>query len=208
MPRLEPEQKDVYKKYLVEFMSFKDDAAYDEDHEFTQNELGQITPQQLKRWMCLKVFGDPDPGAGDRPTEGRSSSLEYYKKAISYFMPNKLTPWNVFTNSGNPTRSVEVNELIKVVKKYEVRKQGKPSSARRALVETEFEQAIDIMESHDDSKKGITMSGLNRFQYHMIGRVDDTCKFLVEDLKRNPQHNDTLLVVGQDVLVEKCHGGT
>ena len=48
MPRLEQEQKDVYKKYLVEFMSFKDDEAYEEDHEFTQNELGQITPQELK----------------------------------------------------------------------------------------------------------------------------------------------------------------
>ena len=40
-------------------------------------------------------------------------------------MPNKLIGWNVVTQTGNPTRSVPVNQLIKDVKKAEVRRQGK-----------------------------------------------------------------------------------
>jgi hypothetical protein len=39
-------------------------------------------------------------------------------------MPNKLMPWNAFSGVENPKNSVEVNELIKKVKKKEVRHQG------------------------------------------------------------------------------------
>ena len=41
--------------------------------------------------MC-KAYEIPDPGPNDNPTEGRSSALAFAKKAISYFMPNKLMP--------------------------------------------------------------------------------------------------------------------
>jgi hypothetical protein len=46
-------------------------------------------------------------------------------------MPNKLASWNSLIRCGNPTRSIPVNELIKAVKKKEVRKQGKQSAAVR-----------------------------------------------------------------------------
>ncbi len=48
-------------------------------------------------------------------------------------MPNKLVAWNVATESGNPTRSIPFNGLIKKVKKGEVRKRGKATEARRPL---------------------------------------------------------------------------
>jgi hypothetical protein len=52
----------------------------------------------------------------------RLSSLEFWKKAISFF---RLIPWNSSTSQeGNPTKSIVVNDLIKRVKKKEVRKQG------------------------------------------------------------------------------------
>ena len=72
--------------------------------------------------MCLKVHGKEDPGPQDNPIHGRSSTLEYYKKAISHFMPNRLIAWNVMSQVGNPMRSTEVNALIKAVKKKEVRR--------------------------------------------------------------------------------------
>jgi hypothetical protein len=40
------------------------------------------------------VHGIPDPTPEDNPTHGRASSLMYYKKAILYFMTNKLMPWD------------------------------------------------------------------------------------------------------------------
>ena len=84
--------------------------------------------------MNIKTFGTPNPTNDVNPTECRSSSLEYWKKAISFFMPNRLIVWVSDRKEGNPTRrSIEVNNLIKCVKKKEVRKQGRPSKAKRPL---------------------------------------------------------------------------
>jgi hypothetical protein len=182
----------AYKRYLTQFMSFRGGLLYGDEYEFTPEELAEITPNQLVQWMSVKVFGVANPGPEDHPTLGRSTSLEFYEKAISSFMPHRITPWNSITNFGNPTRSVEVNDLIKRVRKKEVRKQGKASQARRALEPEEFEQLIAIIEENADNNR-YALSALNRFQFHMIARIDDTAKFYVEDLKANTQFDFTLL---------------
>ena len=41
--------------------------------------------------------------------------------------------WDLQRNSGNPTKSVKVNELIKRVKKAEVRKECEASAAWHAM---------------------------------------------------------------------------
>jgi hypothetical protein len=46
------------------------------------------------------------------------------KKRFLFFHPNRLMDWSSGRNEGNPTRSIEINNLIKRVKKKEVRKQG------------------------------------------------------------------------------------
>ncbi len=107
-------------------------------------------------------------------------------------MPHRLQPWNLLTNFENPTRSVEVNDLIKRVKKKEVRWQGKASQARHALEPEEFEQLIELIEENPDERRYL-MSALNRFQFHMIARIDDTAKFYVKDLKANSQFDFTIL---------------
>ena len=109
--------RDQYKPYLIAFMRFRDGVAYEKNHEFSEQELGTITPIQIVRWMSLKVYGTPDPEYDANPTEGRSSSLVYYKKALSFFMPNSGWPWNALSNppAGNPTKSGPVNDLIKRV---------------------------------------------------------------------------------------------
>jgi hypothetical protein len=70
--------------------------------------------------------------------------LLYWKKAISFFKPNHHPAWDVPNNSGNPTKSADINDLIKTVKKKEVQQQGKPSSAKSPLEESEFEQPGNI----------------------------------------------------------------
>ena len=72
--------------------------------------------------MRFKVYGKADPDVNDMPTQGRLSSLEFTKKAISQFMPDKLQSWLIRRQDGNPTQSVAVNDLIKLVKKKEVQK--------------------------------------------------------------------------------------
>ena len=187
-----PSLRDQYKPSLIGLMSFRDGVDYDKNYEFSPEELGTITPDEIVRWMSLKVYGTPDPEYDANPTEGRANSLTYYKKALSSFMPNRLMHWNELANPpvGNPTKSSQVNDLIKRVKKKEVRKQGKPTQARKAFEEKEFEQLIQMMEQYGDVEKRLFVSAVFRFQYAMIARIDDTAKFRLDDLKPNHQHSE------------------
>jgi hypothetical protein len=156
--------------------------ACEKDHVFSQDELVALTPSDIKRWMCVKACGMPEPGPDDHPTECRSSSIEFWKKAISSFMPNGLMQWNVISNVGNPTKSIEVNDLVKAVKKKEVRKLGKASSARRPLQHDEFQDVPAFPKGHDDPMKRFALPGFFIFRCNLIARIDDTSKFKFENL--------------------------
>jgi hypothetical protein len=117
--------------------------VYEKDHIFSQEELAALmTPNDIKRWMCVKAYITAKPGVDDNSTLCRSTLLKFWKKAISFFMPNRLMSWNVLGNVGNPTKSVEINNLIKAVKKKEVRKQSKASSARCPLQHDEYQSML------------------------------------------------------------------
>ena len=151
---LVPSKVSRYKSVLCDVMTFMHgrDPPYGKEKEFTDEELIELQPTTIVGWMCLKVYGTSQPSATDLPSKGRSSSLEYYKKALSWYMPNKLQAWDVMSGRGNPTRSINVNQLIKVVKKREVRQEGKASSADRAFERDEFNQIIDMLASRQDIK--------------------------------------------------------
>ena len=100
---------------------------YQRDRTFTREHLLTLTPDDIVEIFYLKVYGSPNPAANEMPKYGRSTSLESYKKHISYFMPNCLICWDVQTLRGNPTWSITVNGLINQIKKEEVRKREKIS---------------------------------------------------------------------------------
>jgi hypothetical protein len=128
-----PQQnKNNFKPTLIHLMSLVDSVTYEKDQEFTQEQLTALTPGSIERWMKLRAYGTPDPGPDANPTHCCSTSLEYWKKALSNYMPNRLMHWHVTSQQGNPTKSIEVNDLIKKtkkIKKVEVRKKGRKSSA-------------------------------------------------------------------------------
>lgn len=184
-----------YFRYLLEFMSFKDGFHYQPDAVFTNRELLRITPIDIERWFKLKVFGTPDPANNAQPTFGRSSSLEHYKKSISYYMPDRLHGWCISTGTGNPTRSAQVNSLINKVKKLEVRKLGKASAARRALVDDEFLQTLRLLHLREgDVMKILLISAVMNFQYSLIARIDDACHMEKEELKPHSRFDFALTV--------------
>jgi hypothetical protein len=92
--------------------------------------------------------------------------------------------WNVAIQQGNPTKSAEVNNLIKKVKKCEVRHVGAPSKARRAAKMDEYRAALRILmaKPQNDLMRCYLVPSLTKFQFHMIGRVDDCSQFLMESL--------------------------
>ena len=62
--------------------------------------------------------------------------------------------WNDMANLPvkNPTKYAAVNDLISLVKKKEVRKQGKKSQARKQFEQPEFEKIIDLLEENFDEE--------------------------------------------------------
>ena len=130
----------------------------------------------------MKVYNDPDPNInnGDRPTFGRSESIAYAKKALSKFMPHRTANW--VNGQGNPTRSDVVNEMIKQVKKFEVRGEGAPSNAKRPLKQIEFRKSIMLFRAeNNDWNHRWRYPMMARWQYHLIGRLDDVSNFKVSD---------------------------
>ena len=84
------------------------------------------------------------------------------------------------TNQGNRTRSIEINNLIKQVKKKEVRKQGAPSHARRPMKTDEFRLVHGILQG---SKNPLWKFGINamiNFMFHLIAQIDDTTQVVLD----------------------------
>jgi hypothetical protein len=113
--------------------------------------------------------------------------LFFYKKAISYFIPNKHHLYDVQSGRGNPTKSPQVNELIKDVQQYEVRAQGVPSQARRDITVDEYREIINITKQHTDFGLTVRLPCMTKFQIHLIARVDDTTHIFANELKIHPK---------------------
>ena len=187
---MEEDNDVLYKGTLIAFMSWRDETAYEKDHEFTQEHLAGVTASEVAGWFKLKVYGTDTPGRDDRPVHGRAHSLLHYKKSLSWFMPNRNHTWNEMTNVGNPTRSQEVNDVINRVKKFETRHQGAPSKTRRPLKEGEFRSMITELRENDDIFIRFGVTALLAFQFHLIGRVDCCSKWLRQNLVAHDAHPD------------------
>ena len=182
-----PSEKPKYYAALVAFMNYRDnpEVPYTLQTLFTEEELLTINPEELMRWLNYKVYGMPDPSPDDRPTVGRANTMLFRKKAISYYMPNKITPWDVQYKRGNPTKSVLLNQIIDKVKKFQVRRKGKELCARRPIEVAEFEQTLKKLQEHSDIKRKYMVPAAIKFQYSMVACVDDTAHFQAVDLKPN-----------------------
>lgn len=103
-----------YEPYLRHLMSFAHHRTdiYPKGATFTKEQLLELQPQHIRDWLSKKAFGKVDWSYenGERPVHQRSSSMQFAKKAVSYFMPNKTPHW--CNGQGNPTKSDIVNKLI------------------------------------------------------------------------------------------------
>ncbi|KNC83550.1 hypothetical protein SARC_04197 [Sphaeroforma arctica JP610] len=78
-------------------------------------------------WPFSKIelsYGVQVPGPDDRPTLKRSNGILFDKKAISWYMPRNNMEWDLVEETGNPTKSPQLNTLIKQVTKFELRGEG------------------------------------------------------------------------------------
>jgi hypothetical protein len=59
-----PRRQTNYKPILVRVMSFLDDEEYNECENFTQEQLGGLTPNKLMLWFNDVTFGVSEPPTG------------------------------------------------------------------------------------------------------------------------------------------------
>jgi len=133
--------------HLVRLMGFVHGCQCTKDQTFAEAQLLELTPDHVSKCFNMLACGKQVPGPNDKPNKCRHTNLEQVKKAVSCFHPNKLQPWNAQAKCGNPTRSVPVNDVIKEVKRAEVRKQGVPSRAKRDLKRQEFRKTLRMLEA-------------------------------------------------------------
>ena len=169
-------------------------ALYSIHTVFSSEELSSIKLQEIVAWMKLTAFGYSDAGDDDVPTCGRSNTLAFHKKALSYFMPNKHLGWNKVSLTGNPTRSPEINDLIKWVRRHEVHGEGVSLQARHALTLPEFHSLVGMAPNSDTFNLQVHIPCILKFQVHLIARVDDTAHVLVSELQDHGLFNYTLQV--------------
>jgi hypothetical protein len=104
---------------------------------FFPTKVWEIVPNNIVRFFKFKGFLIEENcnicEATNRENGCQNSTLDMYKKRISFFMPNCIPTWDRLNNRGNPTKAVEVYNFIRLVTKFEVRKKGKPSCAKQAL---------------------------------------------------------------------------
>ena len=143
----------MYHRSFVKFMSYlhKKNPPYPKMTRFHPNVLTPIKPHHIVEWLQFRAYGFTPvdyKNPNHKPTKLRAHSIEFDKKAISHYMPS-TAPWN--GTSGNPTRSKEVNDVIKKVKLAQVRGQGVTSKATRDLTIREYQDLILIfyMEQED-----------------------------------------------------------
>jgi hypothetical protein len=194
-----------YKRILDNLMSsvhrLENGQVYPYERKYTDAELQEVTPAEMVRWMNLRTFGVPERARNSdtvRPMV-RANTLAFWKKAVLFFMPDRLHGWRSGTNDGNPTKSAEVNNFIKSTQRLETRKQGAVSQTRRPMQESEFRRLHEIFKTAGGrmlSRKALIwkygMPALMNFQFHLIARIDDTTQVIMEHIRTHDNFENAL----------------
>jgi hypothetical protein len=107
----EKEKNDRYKPILDSLMSFIDGLEngdrYGREKVCTQEDLVYIIYSRQCHLMDENMsLGATDPALHANPKLSRSNNLQLYKKAFSFFIPNKLTTLNSSRMDVNPTKKL------------------------------------------------------------------------------------------------------
>ena len=189
-----PSQIAKYEINFLQFMGYIDGCTYYTGQTFTQHALLNLEPIDVYRYLCYRIFGIETPSPDDNPKYWRGSTLDYHKKAISYFMVDKMHVWNNKLSSGNPTRSSMVNGLVEFVAKKQAQQLGKQTNVVRDLTITEFAQIIPILRGMSNPIRKYSMSAYFIFQYNMIGCIDDVSHVYMDNIKSSPVYPYALMV--------------
>lgn len=171
-------------------MKFVLGQEFANDATFTKQQLLDLTPTDIKRWLNFRAYGKPNPDESDRPTKQRSGSLQKAKGGVSYYHPNKHIAWvegreEDARGFGNPTQHPIVSAVIAKVRKHEVRGQGAPTRVKREFTQDEFYKMLEILRGLTPFESKAKFPLMAIWAYHLVHRLDDTSNFRISDPKGN-----------------------
>jgi hypothetical protein len=156
---------------------------YPRTMEWNQEQLLATVTDAIARYFKQLAYCTSTTGPNDMPTHCRSTKLKQYKKAISFYMPNKISEWDVRLALGNPTKLVPLNDVVSTVRKMDCRKQGRPSCAKWDMKREEYHMTMRILNTkfgnYELQGKVPTML---KFQFHTISQTDDIMNLETGDL--------------------------
>lgn len=160
--------------------------------------LLSIDADEVAAYFNLKAYGTEHPHP-DTPPICRSSTLEYLKKSLSFYMPRKAQRWDDIRQDGNPTRSDIINSIIKGVNTQQVRKNGVKSKSMRPLDHDEFLSLLIVNLKNNTTTLRTTWLKLLchsiwTLQFHIIGRCDDMVNLKIRDIKGHDIHEFALVI--------------
>ena len=178
--------------FMMAFAHNRNFPRYPKGSKFTREQLLQLQPQHIHNWLAQKAFHKVDFSieGGDRPIHARSSSIEWCKKAVSYFMPDNAPHW--CNGHGNPTKHRMHRLLIETIKKCEVRGEGADPKVKRELTIPEFLKQLDMVRAIGAEKRDynylVKYPAMMLWQYHLIARIDDVVHFGMANPMGHPQY--------------------
>lgn len=186
----------AYQANLVAFLSYLDGCRHPQDATFTPERLRQITPKDVERFLNFKAYGVEVPTQDDHPTSSRSTTLQFAKKAISFFMPDKIHPWDHVNRFGNPTRSPIIGQVIKKVRKAEVRGLGADRRDCRDFTPGEM-TFIQTNFRENPTNGNVTKYGVPafvNFEIHLLTRTDCSSQLQTSKLTTHREYPELALM--------------
>jgi hypothetical protein len=108
-------------------------------------------------------------------------------------MPHCMIPWN---SSLRSTKSIEVNNLIKCVKKKEVQKQGNAPQSQHSTTVQEFACSTvsyrNMLATHSEIIWRFGVPALVNYQFHLIAPFDDATQILLDHIQVHNSFSDVL----------------
>ena len=169
---------------------YKED--FDRQFRFGPRYFVNLKPHHIAQWMNKITYGTERPTERDLPKFQRANSLFYAKKAISFYMPHGSAAWNPLADSGNPTKSKEVIQLIARVKGFECKKLGRKSCTTRPFILPEYRCINQQLCASKDLTEQYCYPTMFKHQFHFITRADDCTNFLMDDMKTHPEFDYAL----------------
>lgn len=181
-----PRNQKKYHSVLIRFMRFKDDINYQKGYIFSKEEMLTIRPVHVRKWLNQLAFGVPKPAPDDRPINMRAESLQKMKQAISYYHPNKHVPW--VDGRGNPTIHASIHALLKSIRKFETRSEGREANDKREYTAAEFKFVMTSFQADPNPLVALKYMSMALLMKQLIHRVDDTCYFRMDTPHGNIEH--------------------